>query len=287
MVNGEIVGTISAVRVEEPGDIFIPSSNREIVVVLEPEPIESFQNLPRFTVPKKSLVIDIETTGTDPTETRLMVIGYLDPAPENPETVVILEATEEKTLRAFMDFYEAEGYSEIIGYNVDFDFRYLFTLLQKYRIQAPNYMKSDLYDMLQVQKTGQPRFVSTLNKPNKLEDWGEHLLGLEKDGTNKEVQEAWEKGNFEIVIAHNQTDLIITYGLWVLDQFARANIQVVLPPQEQRTISFEQNSPARIVTGIPQKDKEFRTCPKCLAGQAVNKGSKNNVCILGNCNGLL
>ena len=287
MVNGTLESTVTIDQVEEAGTIFVPSKNREIVAVLEPAPISAFAALPRFTVPKKSLVIDIETTGADPTESRIITIGYLDPSPEAVEPKFFLEPTEKETVQAFINFYEAGGYTEIIGYNVDFDFRFIFVECQKYRIQAPNFMKSDLYDLMQVERTGQPAFVSTVNKRNKLAEWSELLLGLEKTGTFEELIEAWEKGDLEFIIDHVLTDIVLTYGIWVLDQFVRANIDIALPPLAERTLTFEQESPARVVSGIPETDKEMRNCPNCLTEQSVIKGSSHNKCMIEFCPGLL
>ena len=284
----EIQGTLSDFQVETSDEqIFSPGVETEIIAVLEPDPVAAFQALPKFSVPKKSLVIDIETTGNNPWDARLITIGYLDPSPEDVQPVVIFENTEEQTVRNFLQVFEEGGYTEIIGYNVDFDYRWIFVICQRYRIQAPVFMAAKLYDMMFVEKTGQPGFVSTTNKNAKLDTVAESLIGLGQLEESKKIAELFEKGEFQKIIDHVANDVVLTYAIWVLDQFVRGKIQLAFPAPGQQTISFKQESPARVVGNIPEEDKEQRSCPVCKFLQPVPKGPAKVKCAIEVCPGLL
>jgi len=226
-------GTIKKTAVETTEEPFIPGT-QIISAVLQPVPEEDpyyppeapFDPLPPFTlfpseiekVPTKSVIIDIETTGSNPWDSRITVIGALDiNRPGDPQ---FFYGKDEKVIvEKFMKWFDENGFNEIIGYNVSFDHRFIFSRMLRYMIPSGAFSWANLYDLMSVMKQVQMAFVYGFNKPGSLGEWGKYLFNLDKTLTFEEILKAWEDGRINDIIEHNARDLELTYLLWVDVQY--------------------------------------------------------------------
>ena len=252
-----------------PTEPTVPRRKVTITAILEPEEITEFKAFPDFIVSKKSLVLDIETTGTTVTKSRLMSIGFLDPSEETPIPNVFIDENEEKVLQQFIDFYESGGYTEIIGFNLPFDFRFLFVKLMRYRMQAPNFLASRIYDLQDVFNKVRPGQVFGRNKSEKMDAWVGHLFGLEKTLTIKELFSAWKKKEFDKIIEYNGNDVVLTYALWLADQHVKGNISVELPATATTGTTIEQESAATVQVKGKDVGKRQVFCSACVNQQEM------------------
>ena len=210
---------------EEP---FVPvESMKKIEIVLEPEketpylysPETSWQPY-RPEVPKeRACVIDIETTGIDPTKSRLVCIGAKDPQFIDQEPVIFFNQDldyEEEAVLAFKNWFTENGFTKIIGYNADFDYRFILTLLMKYRIVWPEWFKVDIFDLMDYLKKGKTKYVPTMNRVNKLQEWAEFFLGKVKLMSFPELMRAIEEKDWAKIIEYNKVDVELCFLIWYL-----------------------------------------------------------------------
>lgn len=227
---------------------------------------------------KKPLVVNVETTGVSPVDSRVISIGVKDPSTPDARPMVLIDEDEKRLVEAFFDFYESQGYDTLIGYNIGFDYRFLFVEAMKFRYPAPGFTGSDLYDVMTQMKQVRQKFTPGFNKPGTLDEWAKLLLGLEPKNTQAEVLEAWANKKFEIITEYQEYKVEAAFELWALAQgvFGKAELEETTPA----TVPEEHSSEATKVVHcsncgqehiIPASADEF-TCKVC--------GQKNQVEVL-------
>ena len=289
-------GAISATVVETDEEPFIPGKAIKIEAILEPleEPptpffpstwindynniippfLPSFPDLPEFEAPGTELIINIETTGVKPWESRIIAIGVLDPNQLEPQAMNFIEETEEKTLDAFIQFWKSTNYTTLIGYNVSFDYRFLYALMQKYRKTVETWKETDLYDLMQQQKQVKNEFVFGFNPTGKLEEWTTYLFGTKPYAEQKQVFAWYKEKNVEEIVNFNTDKLLKAYLLWVLDKVVSGNIsgsEVIARPSTQ-TAETPQGSHLGEI-GNPNSAIQVK-CTECLQEQEMLKTDK-------------
>ena len=159
---------------------------------------------------KKRCVLDIETLSLEPTKGGIICIGVLNV--ETGETRVFYNENEEVMVRNFLSHYKKEGFSEIIGYNVLFDVRYIFARCLKYGLPAREFVLSGFTDVMMILKS--VRSIYNFNKPGSLEDWAKFLLGDSKDLDNALIPLHYHAGEIDKIIEYNKKDVEMTYEIW-------------------------------------------------------------------------
>ena len=241
---------------------------------LVPPYIPAYVEVPEFEAPEKELIINIETTRVKPWEGKVICIGVLDPNKGAPEAINFIRETEEETLNEFLEWFEATGYSVLIGYNVSFDYRFLYALMQKYRKSVSRWPKMELYDLMQQQKQVKQALVFGYNPTGKLEDWATLLLGTKPYAEQTDVYKWWKEKNLDEIVNFNSDKLVKSYYLWVLGKLVAGTI----PGTEVlgRPGTPTEATPEGTVQGSSAAEVEIITvqCSKCLQGQEMPKTAK-------------
>jgi len=210
---------------EEP---FVPVESMKVVAVaLTPKketpylyPPETSYQPYRPAIPEERIcIVDIETTGISPTDSRLVCIGAKDPKFIDQEPIVFFNIDldhEEETIMAFKQWFTENGFTKIVGYNTDFDYRFILALLLKYRIIWPEWFKVSLFDIMDYLKKGKEGYVPTMNKVNKLDEWAEFLLGQVKLMSFEELMQAIDEKDWDRIIEYNKIDVELEFLIWFL-----------------------------------------------------------------------
>jgi len=223
---------------------------------------------------KKALVFDIETTGLKPEETRLICIGFKDPEDEQAEPQTIYFDNEEDTLREFIRFYTNGQYNQIIGWNLKFDFTYLFHKCALYRIPAKEFFESDLKDLMQIYTQVKEAFVFGKSKNVSLDSASKEILGDEKLLSFEEMIGFWNNGEVDKVIEYNKQDVKLTYNLLVVSDF------VLNVPFINQDFSPE---PKVQQPEITENTKFVKIkCPNDLSEHLVPEGQEFFICPIDN-----
>ena len=160
---------------------------------------------------EKKCIIDIETQNYLPWDnSRIICIGLLDLQTSTKH--VFHNHSEEKLIESFISFFNDEGFSEIIGYNIAYDVRFLLSRCLKYEKSAKNVFDAKMNDLMKVLSLSIKE--KNFNKPGKLGEWSSYLFGKTTLYKNGSVNELFIKGNIDEIIAHNHRDLDLTYMLW-------------------------------------------------------------------------
>lgn len=158
----------------------------------------------------RKCIMDIETTGLSPTESRIVCIGVKDC--DSEETRVFWNYNESEMVSEFLQYFHDGGFKEIIGYNVAFDIQHIFSKILKYRIRSNSFLTSSVKDLMAIVKNAGCGY--TMNKPGKLDDWTNYLFGERKLEKGASVPELFEAGKIQKIIDYNKKDVELTFKLW-------------------------------------------------------------------------
>ncbi len=278
------------IRVEEapPGATpFIPElDGKPVEFILEPEepkvpgftpyypPIVPWKTIPLALPTARSLIVDIETTGIAPWDSRIIVISYLDPNDPELEAKTLYSEDEEAMVEAFIQTLQDMNVVEVIGYNFAFDYRMIFAKCMRYQISAAILDDLEIYDMMEIMEKGRRRFMYGRNKAGRLEDWTLFLFGEEKLLTIPDMLRLWGQGKVDEIAAYNRDDVRKIYKLWALDQLVRRGAEFT-PPQTSTPDSSGSSAAPEPTTTHLDSNGVITGSPKWVGGwkRVVSKNS--------------
>jgi len=259
---------------EEPKIIFIPKEQlpKPEYNKLHPEIVVPPSFEPPAPVGDKEILINVETTDVKPWKGRIYSIAYLDLSIPGLEPVVLVSDNEEELISNFLRIFEEGSYKKIVGYNVSFDYRYIFTKMMLYRMQSKAFYDADLIDVMQIMEQVKEEFVYGFNKPGTLDEWGKALLGKGKYGSQELMLKKYIQGDFDYVTAFQKRQIELTNGLYQLARFCASEslISPILSTPAEVSSPLTHHSPE-----IPIQTSEIQ-CPYCLAYNPQN----TNQCVI-------
>jgi len=187
--------------------------------LLYPKIIPEYPEAPVGPPVEKELMINIETTDLMPTKGRIYSIALLDLTTPDAETQIMVSNDEEDLIRAFLEWFEGQGFVDLVGYNVSFDYRFIFTKMMKYRIPSKAFKDIELSDVMQIMKQVKEKFVFGFNRPGTLDEWGKMILGMGKYGSQELMLRKYIAGDFDYVRAFQNRQIELTKGLYDLARF--------------------------------------------------------------------
>jgi len=243
-------------------------------------PYTTYTSLPSYEEEQKRLVINIETTAVNPWEARLICIGVLDPSVSEPTIQQFLNPTEEETIKEFVDWINSTSYSELVGYNVSFDYRFLYALMQRYRLVCPAWLTMDLYDLQVQQKQVKQSYVSSTQKAGTLEQWCTYLLGTQPYAEQKKVYEWLKAGNTEEILAFNEDKVTKSYLLYTLNKVVAGTIIAVTGAGTEAKTEATASEGRRYPSATESNAEIQVKCPSCLSDQFMYKSQKAINCFV-------
>ncbi len=215
----------------------------------------------------KSYALDIETTGIDPTDSRIIVIGVKDLRDPNSPVIQFFDLDEAKLVANFVEWCENEEPFEFVGWGLGFDLKHIFYKICAARLQAPKFLAALPYDLMDVFRLGREKGYYTLQKPDSLAKVSKYLLDREKMLTCNEVLLAWNRRDYELILEHNRNDVEIIALLWQLVQYAYGRIEVIKGVE----ITASEST-------MPIHGSIRVVCPTCMQEYFVSEEKKEITC---------
>ena len=104
-------------------------------------------------------------------------------------------------------------------YNAGFDFRFIMAKCMKFGINAPEFLGSDILDLMQVMLTGRIGYLRTYQKPGTLHDWTTYFFGPQDKMSAAEILTAFENGDYELINNYNRNQVLRVYMLLSLMRY--------------------------------------------------------------------
>lgn len=235
MTDGSVSASVSKKVVETSEPTFKPDQNK-IDVVLQPLPDEGPYippatpqpeippefpvTLPPTVMDKRPVIIDIETTGLMPFDSTLISICAIDPTA--PDDIKVFQDLDERQMvEDFLRWVDTQGFGLIVGYNVSFDYRFIFAKAMKFRLNAGRWTEIEISDMMQVMQQVKEAFVYGFNKTGHLYQWIEYLFNVNIKHTIDDILKAWKDKRYADIVDICKTDVNWTYNLWLLVNFTK------------------------------------------------------------------
>lgn len=159
----------------------------------------------------KKCILDIETTSFIPWEKgKIICIGIKDV--DSGEVVVFQDENEEALLIQFFQYFNKMNFREVIGFNISFDVRFLFSRCLLYSLPARNFFAITHVDLMMILKGVNKGY--NFNQPGTLNEWSIYLFGKSKLFENTQIPQLYRQGRIEEIIEYNKNDLELTYKLW-------------------------------------------------------------------------
>lgn len=248
VINPSIPGSEAPVTTPSDFDNLIP-------ITIEMAPLPQTQP-----TPEKELVINLETTDVDPWNGKLVSIAYIDTSATIPEAVVMFDEDEEALVNDFLDWFDSQDFTRLVGFKISFDHRFLFSRALYYRRKASKWANISQRDIKQILDQVQEGFVYFPSKTGTLDDWGKYLLGYGKLAEQEEFLKRLLAKDYDFVVEFSRRQAILTNDLYALIRYsldetdwqsayfgAETGQESIIPPE------------GSIIT-IPQK-----TCPVCFS----------------------
>jgi len=155
----------------------------------------------------KECVLDIETNG-DPWHGRLCTIAILDV--KSQQVTTFYHDKEEVLLMEFLRFFDRTKYNHMIGYNLSFDVRFIFSRCIKYRLRSHSFFKARTTDIMMILKNLNGGY--NFNRPGRLSEWSELInSSIIKSAP---VPILYQEGKISEILEYNKRHVKITFELW-------------------------------------------------------------------------
>jgi len=131
---------------------------------------------------------------------------------ETKEMRIFSDENEESLLVQFLQFFEENKYTELIGYNINFDIRFVLAKCMKYRLSATAFYRAFCTDLMMILKSFRKGY--DFNEVGTLDQWGRFLLGQGKLATEVSIPMLYKMGRVDEIIEYCENDLRLTFGVW-------------------------------------------------------------------------
>ena len=167
---------------------------------------------PTPTPPPKRCILDIEATSIHPWTGRIICIGTKDT--QTGATTIFIQDNEQTLLNDFFHHFDTHAYDQIIGFNLDYDLRYLTGKAFRYKIPAHRFFNVTTTDLMTT--LNRNRRLNATFRWGTLDEWSRFLLGKGKLHADTSIPELYRQRRLDEIIQHNHTDLELTFELWQL-----------------------------------------------------------------------
>jgi len=238
-----------------------------------------------------SFLLNIETTGLNPWEHRIISIGILDMNHPEENPVVIMNEDEKALVETVLIAVKYGQFRRMIGYGLSFDFRFILIKAMKYNLDCREFYELQLYDLMQAAAQGKFEYVYYAQKPPSLSILAAYIWGFPKAIDDKEMIQAYLEGDLDTVYNFTFNQMMRILSLYIL--FTRiTESSVRLPDFGSEALSLNTNpqqvksnqTKLTIQSGEPENLVKLK-CPSCLSEKYFEQGTTRAECTI--CGGVM
>lgn len=225
---------------------------------------------PRSAITEKTIVFDVETTGTNPWDYRLIVATFWDLDEPVSEMITFAELEDEEGLTiAIADYINAKKPAIMVCYNNGFDQRALLSRFMLYQTPVVGWNKIKQIDVMDILKKGTTQPIYSSQPAGAEEQWLEFFFGEKKPYTIEECFAGLREGRLDEMIIRNRSCTEsegLIYKLWLQTTEEQ--------PQDAETpypTVFMRDEAAETGVGIVN-------CPVCEADNMAHIGESGGQC---------
>jgi len=163
---------------------------------------------------KKGIIFNIETTGFDPLNDRVIAIGLQDPLFPEANPIILMLEDEEQIISAFFEVLKLGGFNELIGYGLSFDYRFILMQAMYYGLTCKEFYDCEIYDLMQAVAQGKFSFVYFPQKALPLSDVADFLWEYPKPFSDTEMLKYYAAGDYDKVVEFTSSQITRILALY-------------------------------------------------------------------------
>ena len=220
---------------------------------------KSAKAAPEFQTDKTILSLDVETTGTNPWEYRLIVCSVWDLNEPKANMVTFASWDEEQLTKDLFEYIASKDPDIILAFNAKFENRCFVSRSMQFRIPAPWIWSAEWHDLMYILEGGWKNGLQGSQPTGSEENWLMYFFGETKPYTIDECFEGIRQGRLDEMIIRNRTCVAGQGDIYQLYLYSRYGLQEEIP-EEKPT-----------VTRIEEWMAEGKVLVKCSVCGAVNE----------------
>ena len=159
----------------------------------------------QYTIGKKVLSLDVETTGLNPWEYKMVVCSVWDLDEPKAQMRTFAGWDEEQVVRDLFAYIESKKPEVILAFNAKFECRCFLSRAMLYQIPSPWIFTADWHDMLTILEGGWKNGLLGTMPSGSEENWLKFFFNEEKPYTIEECFEGIRQGRLDEMIIRNRT----------------------------------------------------------------------------------
>ena len=158
-----------------------------------------------YTIGKKVLSLDVETTGLNPWEYKLIVCSVWDLDEPKGQMKTFSGWDEEPLVKEMFDYIASKNPEVILAFNAKFECRCFITRAMLYHIRAPWIWTVEWHDMMAILEGGWKNGLTGTMPSGSEENWLKFFFNESKPYTIDQCFEGVRNGSLEEMIMRNRT----------------------------------------------------------------------------------
>ena len=232
------------------GAVKLPASNVPTYEQYQIEQLSSkAPSIPKqaYTIGKKVLSLDVETTGLNPWEYKLIVCSVWDLDEPKGSMRTFAGWDEEALCVEMFDYIKSKEADVILAFNAKFEARCFITRAMLYHIPAPWIWSVEWHDMLSMLEGGWKNGLSGTMPAGSEENWLQFFFGEVKPFSIEECFQGIREGRLDEMIIRNRTCVQGQGDMYQLYMFCQAAGEVKVEEEKPSTARISEMSEAGTV----------------------------------------
>ena len=258
-VNLEVEPTTSSTGVVSTSDLSAPSG--QVVSLANSGQVKSYDeyktdslksetpSIPKvsYTIGKKVLSLDVETTGLNPWEYKTIVCSVWDLDEPKGQMKTFADWDEEKLITELFDYISSKNPEVILAFNAKFECRCFITRAMLYHIRAPWIWTVEWHDMMTMLEGGWKNGLSGTMPAGSEENWLKFFFNETKPYTIDQCFEGIRNGSLEEMIMRNRTCVQGQGDMYQLFMYCQASEEGKVKEEKPSAMRISEMSEAGLV----------------------------------------
>ena len=244
----------------------------------KPAATQKMQNQPYASKPKpeltgneKVICWDLETTGINVYNSRIILGSFWDLSKPKSEMVTFYDEDEETMVAEMMDYLNMEMPDIMTGYNTPFDVKFLTSRAVLYQLPAKGIFNAKHHEEMEFWGKGVEQSGLTYSNPGTLEDLALFLFHELKPYAIEACFDAYADGDIMPMFIRNRWDVATEGDAYKLVNYVK------------RTSVLDEDRES--IRDVPDQPREFEgdvdiQCPRCLQAQVYTYNKEGQRCYI-------
>jgi hypothetical protein len=226
---------------------------------------------PEYTGKEKVICWDLETTGIDIYNSRIILGSFWDISKPKTEMVTFYDEDEEAMVAEMLDYLNMEMPDIMTGYNTPFDLKFLSSRAVLYQLPAKGLFNAKQHEEMEFWGKGIEQSGITYTNPGTLEELALFLFHELKPYAIEACFDAYADGDIMPMFIRNRWDVATEGDAYRLVRYV----------QDKSVLDEDQQS----IRDIPDQPREFEgdvdiQCPRCLQAQVYTYNKPDQRCYI-------